>query len=1027
MLIKKMLLFSDLHLSPKTFETSMAVLRRVHKEAVSKNITIGFLGDFFDHVYNKGTLPVDILNDLLRFFADEWTVPMIMIPGNHDYFDASETEHGLTPFKYASKHITVIDEPVVVDQCLWMPWRRDPIQCKHIIDAYPNVKAIFGHFDIIGFKLNAKKISSEGLSVNMFPKDIPIYTGHYHTPQTHDNIRYLGSPYQLTLSEAEDKKGLVLLNSEKTFIGTIPISIGPKLYKWNQKTFLNRHVELNSNDRVSVPEDESTVILISEVRKRGVVVQIKREIKMEPSRIAKSEHLTETELLRKFAQIQGIDCHSESFKLMYRRLKMKMTTGKIQTRVNNVVPHKMNITGFGPFIGPLTIALNGQGFTLVSGADSETSGSNGTGKSMITAGAMLWVCTGLLDGRCGMTFENGSSVIHSGHSFASVTLSGVSENKYFEITRTISAQPKKHTIEVKLDGENITRSTITATQRAIASDIFGLNVSGSELWNWLLRHCCWSQQSVVRFCNANDSQAKKEIQTLANMDLWVALSSWAKEEFKKTKQNVECLEIEVNRLNIELKKAIEHHSHQVRISYEWQIGQLRRIEKNQKDIDLMQASVDRAELPSSKPTPPNSYTLKSFQRNLRDARDCLIRSKTRLKSIQDTLPNNWEIKQHQKFEKIVYIDIERLEQRVDQCKTTMAARRAQMSMHREQYETFKNKGTCSACRRPFDDDPNRHEHLLKFHQTLETSRTQHTKSVSTWKHAVRELQLKKRSFKDYTEHLNIIEKVNTICHIQKEITQTNIEELKSTIQSLVETYEKDNKAYIEYQQNERVRDDLNGALGVLIRIQEELSLEQNPHNISETDIDILRKGLQEKENEVSFKRIYHQRLKQIVKWSGPRGIQTYVMEHCVQKLAGMITFWLQRFFGPDARLNCSFDTKERLQRQVIVPGFTGVMSGGQWRRVELASFMAWRSVKSNQLPLLIMDECCTSMDKLGIRQVQETLREWCEEDSSRTCYFITHEPGQHRDTSIYQNHMQIQRKRGRSSLVDIHPYKKQRK
>ena len=151
------------------------------------------------------------------------------------------------------------------------------------------------------------------------------------------------------------------------------------------------------------------------------------------------------------------------------------------------------------------------------------------------------------------------------------------------------------------------------------------------------------------------------------------------------------------------------------------------------------------------------------------------------------------------------------------------------------------------------------------------------------------------------------------------------------------------------------------------------------------------------------------------------------MENCVQKLAGTTTFWLQRFFGPDARLICSFDAKERLQREVIVPGFTGVMSGGQWRRVELASFMAWRSMKSDKWPLLIMDECCTSMDQLGIRQVQETLREWCEEDSSRTCYFITHEPGQHRDTSIYQNHMQIQRKRGRSSLVDIQPHKKQRK
>ena len=99
-----MLLFSDLHLSPKTFDTCMKVLRKVHSEAQTRNVPIGFLGDFFDHVYNKGTLPVDILNELLRFFADEWRVPMTMIPGNHDYFDASETEHGLTPFKYASQY-----------------------------------------------------------------------------------------------------------------------------------------------------------------------------------------------------------------------------------------------------------------------------------------------------------------------------------------------------------------------------------------------------------------------------------------------------------------------------------------------------------------------------------------------------------------------------------------------------------------------------------------------------------------------------------------------------------------------------------------------------------------------------------------------------------------------------------------------------------------------------------------------------------------------------------------------------------
>jgi len=58
------------------------------------------------------------------------------------------------------------------------------------------------------------------------------------------------------------------------------------------------------------------------------------------------------------------------------------------------------------------------------------------------------------------------------------------------------------------------------------------------------------------------------------------------------------------------------------------------------------------------------------------------------------------------------------------------------------------------------------------------------------------------------------------------------------------------------------------------------------------------------------------------------------------------------------------------------------------------------------------------MDQIGIQSVQQTLRDWCEEDDRRTCLFITHEPGQHRDTSIYQNHVRILHKRGRSSLVE---------
>ena len=40
--------------------------------------------------------------------------------------------------------------------------------------------------------------AKEGLPPDLFPEDIPTYTGHYHKPHMVDNsnIRYIGSPYQ---------------------------------------------------------------------------------------------------------------------------------------------------------------------------------------------------------------------------------------------------------------------------------------------------------------------------------------------------------------------------------------------------------------------------------------------------------------------------------------------------------------------------------------------------------------------------------------------------------------------------------------------------------------------------------------------------------------------------------------------------------------------------------------------------------------------------------------------------------------
>ena len=209
-----------------------------------------------------------------------------------------------------------------------------------------------------------------------------------------------------------------------------------------------------------------------------------------------------------------------------------------------------------------------------------------------------------------------------------------------------------------------------------------------------------------------------------------------------------------------------------------------------------------------------------------------------------------------------------------------------------------------------------------------------------------------------------------------------------------------------YDQTKNLRDELLRTIEALERRHADLEQRECPYPTSDNE----KRGAEETRLKTDM--LVEQIRKRadehtaIMKWSGPRGIQTYAMEHTVQRLAQLTTIWLQRFFKTDQiELRVSFDEKERLKRVVWSPQHAGIMSGGQWRRAQLASFMAWREMSGVIFPLLVMDEACTSMDAAGIRSVQETLRGVVRARLGQDMFFITHEPEQHRDTSVYQNHI----------------------
>ena len=988
-----MLLFSDLHLSVKTFATCMKVLRSVHAAAKQRNVPIGFLGDFFDHVYNKGTLPVNILNALMRFFETEWSVPMIMIPGNHDYFDASETEHGLTPFKYASKYITVIDEPTVLHRQLWVPWRRCNQTLENILQQHQEVDVIFGHFDIVGFKLNPTKLSTEGLVHSVFPQDKPIYTGHYHTPQVHKNIRYLGSPYQLSLSEAEDKKSLIIVDHLYQVKEQLPLDIGPRQYKWSVTELTTRNSILRPGDRVvvSASATDSVLAIVSELEVRGVDIHIKKKIAPVSTRIEQQDTLTPQQLFQNYGQRTKIDCESIAFKQVQAWISTEPNT--YLAVASTVQPTKMEISGFGPFKGQITIALEGQGFTLISGECNESkNASNGAGKSMLSAGAWLWACTGMIDGRGTVSF--GGSVLHTDSTNARVMVSGTTGGRAWSISRSINER-KKQKLLFTMDNNDCTRSTISATQKAISSELFGLDMTASHLHAWLLRNSVWSQMSVPRWLDASDTQAKNEISPFANMQCWLALYDRAKSEHTTVKSTVQ-----------KLTAALEFATHQrntAQLFYEKQLIDKQTWEtERQVMLDTATSDIGKVTV-IPEPVKP-AVVVSGLKSRIRQNRTQLATAIARKELIPPTdsnlppLPNMEILKQ------------ENEQQMSKKYQAVHALRQSRCEL-----QHFIASGECVTCHRPFEIDNNRTIDLEKQVDTAvqEVAQTAEQAQVSQKKYtdAVRLVQ----------QHKNAKTLVCLTQDIDRYTTEETLLKSQEAEAAIIETQMQEYR--LLKQQYEHSVQSAKTAAQFLQRVQQMTC----PVRLSTVDIQKAEDNMTVIRSQQATALEKEQQMKAAVGWLGPRGIQTYAMEYTVQKLSAITTVWLQRFFKTDdIELRAHFDDTERLVRQVVCPKHAGIMSGGQWRRAQLASFMAWREMTDNSFPLLVMDEACTSMDQDGISSVQETLKEWCEENEQRSCLFITHENSQHRDTSIYQNHVRILHKRGRSTLIETAPSKKQK-
>ena len=263
----KIALLGDLHFGIKNHDKTVADFQLKFFEEVfipylkkHKITTVIQTGDFFDCRRSLRHATIKMSRDFAKLTSHlNWYV----LVGNHD-MSLRECIHpnSCTELLSIYDNMTVIDTPTTITvgniDIDLIPWicQENRNEIKDFISKSQSKYAV-GHFELSGFYYY-KGLASNGENKGFLSDYIQVWSGHFHTRSENGNIKYIGTPYQLTHGDADDDRGFEvfdLTSKKQTFVKN-PNVMFSKIY-YDSRTFdktkipsyENMHVKLIVEDR----------------------------------------------------------------------------------------------------------------------------------------------------------------------------------------------------------------------------------------------------------------------------------------------------------------------------------------------------------------------------------------------------------------------------------------------------------------------------------------------------------------------------------------------------------------------------------------------------------------------------------------------------------------------------------------------------------------------------------------------------------------------------------------------------------
>lgn len=254
-------ILGDLHMGVKNDdpwmeENMLKFFKFFVKECKKRNITTCVqTGDWFDVRKGISHRTMEFIReDIIPLLESQFEKIYITV-GNHDmHLKNKITPNSPRECLAQYEMFEIIDSPKTVyfgetsfDLIPWLCKGNHDEIMKFIDDSVSDYN--IGHWELTGFYFY-RGMKSSGDDPEFLKKYKKVFCGHFHTQSEGKNIQYVGTPYTITLGDANDSRGFWIFKEDETleFVKN-PITNHAKLYfdsKWKYKpgTFKNKCVRL---------------------------------------------------------------------------------------------------------------------------------------------------------------------------------------------------------------------------------------------------------------------------------------------------------------------------------------------------------------------------------------------------------------------------------------------------------------------------------------------------------------------------------------------------------------------------------------------------------------------------------------------------------------------------------------------------------------------------------------------------------------------------------------------------------------